>query len=153
MSAPRHAPEPPVDKAALLEGTSPPAPRRPPEPLAKTLLALAAALALPGAGHFVLGRRVRAGLFLVLVLVSLSVGLYLEGKLFAPVPGQPLSYLGTFGAMGMGLLYFILRFVTGYEGTVEGAGYEYGTAFLITAGLMNLLLLLDVWDLAAGGKE
>jgi hypothetical protein len=122
-------------------------------PLGRTLAALAAALVLPGAGHLVLGRRGRALLFFVLVAVSLVCGVLLHGKLFEPVEGQPLTYLGTFGAMGMGLAYFVLRFALGYEGVVEAAGYEYGTAFLVTAGLMNLLLVLDVWDIARGGKE
>jgi len=69
------------------------------------------------------------------------------------VPGQPLSVLGTIGAMGMGIPYFVLRYGFGYEGDVVGAGFEYGTAFLLTAGLMNLLLVLDVWDISRGKKE
>lgn len=150
-SRPPRASDP--DGPPVTDGSAPaPAPRSA-EPLSRTLAALAAAAVLPGAGHLVLGRRRRAAIFLALVLVSLVCGLLLEGRLFVPVPGQMLSYLGTVGAMGTGLIYFVLRFAVGYEGVVEGAGYEYGTAFLITAGLMNLLLLLDVWDIAAGGKE
>jgi hypothetical protein len=55
--------------------------------------------------------------------------------------------------MGMGLAYFVLRFLVGYEGDLVAAGYEYGTAFLLTAGLMNWLLVLDCWDIAVGRKS
>ena len=55
--------------------------------------------------------------------------------------------------MGMGFLYFLLRFGLHYQGNIMAAGYEYGTAFLLTAGLMNLLLVLDAWDIVRGKKE
>ena len=55
--------------------------------------------------------------------------------------------------MGMGTPYFVLRYGLHYQGNVMGAGYEYGTAFLLTAGLMNLLLVLDAWDIVRGKKE
>jgi hypothetical protein len=44
----------------------------------------------------------------------------------------------------------MLRFVLGYEGDVRSVGFEYGSTFLITAGLMNLLLVFDSWDVARG---
>ncbi len=66
--------------------------------------------------------------------------------------GQPLSILATLGAMGMGAPYFLLRWGLGYSGSPEAAGFEYGAVFLLSAGLMNLLLVLDVWDIASGRK-
>ena len=51
------------------------------------------------------------------------------------------------------VVYLILLFGFGVEGTVEAAGYEYGSAFILTAGLLNLLLILDAWDIAQGTKE
>ena len=61
--------------------------------------------------------------------------------------------LATLGCLGSGLPVLVLRFGWGYEGVVEAAGYEYGGAFILSAGLMNLLLILDVWDIATGTKE
>jgi hypothetical protein len=55
--------------------------------------------------------------------------------------------------MGMGFPYFLLRYGLHYQGNMVGPGYEYGTAFLLTAGLMNLLLVLDCWDIVRGKKE
>ncbi|MEM7052369.1 MAG: DUF6677 family protein [Acidobacteriota bacterium] len=113
----------------------------------------AGALLFPGLGHLLLGRRVRALIFFVLVAVAMLVGIALEGKLYRPVAGQPLSLLGTIGSMGMGVGWLALEFVLGYEGDLVAAGFDYGTAFLLTAGLMNLLLVIDVWDIALGRKE
>ena len=53
----------------------------------------------------------------------------------------------------MGIPYFVLQFVLGYRGDIHASSYEYGSAFLLTAGLMNLLVILDVWDIAGGHKD
>lgn len=118
-----------------------------------TVMAPLLALLLPGLGHFYLGRRGRAVAFFGLVLFSVVVGCVLDGNLWTPVEGRPLTILATIGAMGMGTPYFVLRFLLGYAGEITSAGYEYGTAFLLSAGLMNLLLVLDAWDIATGKKE
>jgi hypothetical protein len=112
-----------------------------------------AAWLVPGAGHLLLRRVGRALLFFALVLAAAGIGYALEGKLYRPVPGQPLQMLGTVGSMGMGIVDFVLRWGLDYRGEVVAATYEYGTAFLLTAGLMNLLLVLDAWDIALGKKE
>jgi hypothetical protein len=106
------------------------------------------AWSVPSAGHFALGRRRRAAVFALVIAAALFTGVALDGNLYRPVEGQPLTRLATLGAMGMGAPYFVLRQGLGYEGDATSAGYEYGTAFLLSAGLMNLLLVLDVWDLA-----
>lgn len=108
---------------------------------------------LPGSGHWSLGRKARGVWFAAIVLICLVVGASLEGNLHHPVAGQPLSYLATAGALGSGAGYLALRYVLLHVGDPTAAGYEYGTAFLLTAGLMNLLLVLDAWDIARGRKE
>ena len=116
---------------------------------------LAAILAwlIPGAGHFYLGRRGRALAFLGVVAAALLIGCALDGRLWRVMPNQPLSVLATLGSMGMGIAYFVLRYATGYEGNILANGFEYGSAFVLTAGLMNLLLVLDAWDIAHGKKD
>lgn len=116
------------------------------------VVALAAWL-VPGLGHFLLGRRGRAVLFAVFVLSTMAIGSRLHGQLYVLIPEQPFSLLGTLASMGMGLPYFVLRWGMDYQGVVTDIGYDYGKAFLLTAGLMNCLLVLDVWDIACGRKE
>jgi hypothetical protein len=127
-------------------------------PLAPGVLAhagLAAGLAwlVPGLGHLYLRRFARGLVFFLVVMTALVVGYLLQGELYRPQHGKPLSTLATMGAMGVGVPYFILRFGLQYSGDLMGRGYEYGSAFLLTAGLMNWLLAFDAWDIGCGKKE
>jgi hypothetical protein len=127
---------------------------RPPAALASptaAYLAVVLAWLIPGAGHVFLGRRGRGLVFFVIVLASLALGCALQGELYRGI-GQPLATLATLACAGMGLPYFVLLGL-GYTGNVDAAGYEYGKAFILTAGLMNILLILDAWDIARGDKE
>jgi len=138
----------------VAEPGSPPAAAVPERPaIANPLLAAFLAWIVPGAGHVMLKRTARGALFFVVVLASLAIGCSLQGNLYVTIAGQPLSYLATLGCMGLGLPYFLLRYLLGYHGDIVAAGYEYGTAFILTAGLMNLLLVLDAWDIATGKKD
>ena len=130
-----------------------PAPTQGVRPQGNAVVAVLSAWLVPGLGHIYLKRRLRGLAFFVLVMVSIFIGCRLEGNLYKVVPGQPLSVLATLGSMGMGFPYFLLRYGIHYQGNIMGAGYEYGTAFLLTAGLMNLLLTLDAWDIVRGKKE
>jgi hypothetical protein len=147
-------------KEAQLEDTQPGTPaakaraaeRREGTTRSAWLSSLLAAL-FPGLGHLYLGRRMRAVLFAAVILSAIALGVILHGNLWTPIAGRPLTWLATFGTMGMGLPYFLLLFASGYAGDITAPGFEYGTAFLLGAGLMNLLLVLDAWDIATGRKE
>jgi hypothetical protein len=114
---------------------------------------LGLAWAFPGLGHLLLGRRLRAAVFAVVVFVAFVVGIALNGELATPHPGDPLSYLATFAALGNGALYFLARSLDLGQGVVTSAGFEFGNTFLLTAGMMNLLLILDTHDIAVGKKD
>jgi len=117
----------------------------------KTILAMVLALLLPGAGHGYLGKRGKAIAFFLIVMFMFVCGLALDGKLYVWERGKPLSLLASLGSMGIGLPYFIAR-VLGTFGDLGSITYEYGTAFSLTAGLMNLLLVLDCFDIAEKRK-
>ena len=138
----------------MAEPVSPSAPRTPAPALqGNPAVAVFSAWLVPGLGHVYLKRRLRGLVFCALVIASALIGCSLEGNLYQVDPKQPLTILATLGSMGMGFPYFLLRYGLNYEGNVMGGGYEYGTAFLLTAGLMNLLLVLDAWDIVRGKKE
>ena len=121
-------------------------------PVGNPYLACLLAWIVPGAGHLYLGIRWRALAFLALVTAALVIGCQLEGRLPWIFSGPPLAILATLGCLGSGAPALFLRLVLDYRGTVEAAGYEVGSAFILTAGLMNLLLILDAWDISTGRK-
>ena len=111
-----------------------------------------AALVLPGAGHFWFGRRQKALVFLIVLPLMFAVGLLLEGRIFPLELGEPLVALAAIADMGLGLPWLAARLAGAGEGTVTAVTYEYGNCFLIVAGLLNFLVILDAFDIAIGRK-
>ena len=113
---------------------------------------LAAAWLIPGAGHLWLGRRQKGLTFLMTLIAMFAFGLWLEGRLFPFDFRQPLVALSAFGDIGIGLPYFIAKAINAGGGRVVAITYEYGNAFIIVAGLLNMLVVLDAFDIAQGRK-
>lgn len=145
MSEPDSPAQPPVAEPLKAAPAAPAVPN--------ALFVTLAAWLIPGGGHFMLGRRGRAVAFLLIVLAALGIGLMLDGNLYRIVANRPLTVLATIACMGLGIPYFVLRFGLDYQGEIIAPGFEYGTAFILTAGLMNLLLILDALDIATGRKS
>ena len=138
----------------------------PGRPVSKPLLFVA--WLVPGLGHWLLGKRLRAGVFAAVIVAAFVTGVVLDGELAVPQQNSPLSWFFTFGCLGNGILYLLrLLWVNGLDGLFSSsfpyglqgggdpvsAGFFYGKTFLYTAGLMNLLVVLDVHDLARGSKD
>ncbi|HEY1434159.1 MAG TPA: DUF6677 family protein [Thermoanaerobaculia bacterium] len=118
------------------------------------VVAMVLAWLVPGLGHYYLGRRRTAIAFLALVAATFLAGLSFQGRLYTIEDGQPLTILATFAVYGAGVLNLAARaLVENPVGTILAPTYEYGCAYLLTAGLMNLLLVLDAHDLATGKKR
>ena len=115
--------------------------------------ALLLAWLVPGSGHLYLGRRREGLAFALIVLTCLAIGWSLDGNLYRIQPDRPLTILATLASLGVGAPYLGLRYIVGYTGDLLAPGFEYGSAFILTAGLMNLLLVLDCWDLVTGEKS
>ena len=126
-------------------------PRAASEPGAIALVCLAA-WAVPGAGHLWLGRAQKAAVFFVALMVMFVTGLLLEGRLFPFDLSEPLVALAAFADAGMGLPWIAARLAGAGGGVVTAPSYEYGNCFLIVAGLLNLLVVLDAYDVAVGRK-
>lgn len=143
--------------------------------LPRTLLAIVAAWVLPGLGHVLLGRVRRGLLFAAILLGCFGLGLAHDGRLALRDERQPfLSTLQVIANVGIGpadgfaRLYvygaLVYALPKGIQGDVENEHSRvfrertrsalaiYGTAYLWTAGLMNLLLLFDVWDIGMARK-
>ena len=124
------------------------------EPKRNPVVAMILAWLVPGLGHFYLGRRRTAIAFAVIILLTFLAGLSFQGRLYTIEDGQPLTILATFAVYGAGLLNLAARaLLENPGGTILAPTFEYGCAYLLTAGLMNLLLVLDAHDIAAGKKR
>ncbi|MFN7914674.1 MAG: DUF6677 family protein [Vicinamibacterales bacterium] len=111
-----------------------------------------AAWAVPGAGHLWLGRRFKGVSFLIALPLMFAVGLSIHGQLFSFTLSDLLVGLAALAHLGIGVPYFIASALGYGAGDVRAIGYEYGNAFLIVAGLLNLLVVVDVYDIALGRK-
>jgi hypothetical protein len=121
------------------------------EPGALALVCLAA-WAVPGAAHVWLGRRQKAAVFFVALLTMFVSGLLLKGRLFPFELSEPLVALAAFANAGMGLSWIVAHLMNAGGGVVTAPSYEYGNCFLIVAGLLNFLVILDAYDVAVGRK-
>ncbi|HZT77029.1 MAG TPA: DUF6677 family protein [Vicinamibacterales bacterium] len=111
-----------------------------------------ASWAIPGAGHLWQGRRQKGLIFLIALPLMFAIGLALRGRLFPFDLSEPLVGLAAFANLGMGIPYFIAGALGFGVGDVRAVTYEYGNAFLIVAGLLNLLVVIDAYDVALGRK-
>ena len=121
------------------------------------LLAVAA-WAIPGLGHLLQGKWLRAILLGGAVWVMFIVGLVIGGHLFRIGPNDQglsaaLQLLPMSANFGAGLLYIACWLTnTGFAEQAQRVTYEYGNTFLLCAGLLNYLAMLDAFDIAAGRK-
>ena len=116
-------------------------------------LALFAGWLVPGAGHLLLGKWVRALLLAVSIIGMFAIGIALQGKIYTPNTGEPLDMLGFAGDLGAGLLYGLARLLGWGQAPVLIAIADYGTKFIVVAGLLNIVAAVDAHSLASGRKR
>ena len=126
-------------------------------PIVQWLPVVALAWAIPGGGHLLLKRRSRGLVLFGAVLIAFIAGLMMRGALFEPQTGDlftTLIYCGGFaGNLASGVLY-LLTVMMGYnQPDLAGHVHDYGTKFLVGAGLMNVLAMVDAYEIAAGKKD
>ena len=107
---------------------------------------------VPGAGHLLLGRLQKGVVFLASITVMFGIGLALNGRLFPFDFSEPLVGLAALANLATGAPYFIASALGLGAGVVTSVAYEYGNAFLIVSGLLNMLVALDAFDVRLGRK-
>ena len=136
---------------ASSQGASVPAPVRSP-----ILIAVVAWL-VPGGGHFLLSRRGRGAIICGAVLLTFALGLLMRGPMFQPRTGDLLTTLiqfgGFIGDLASGLLYLLSVWLGYSQPDVAGHVHDYGSKLLVAAGLLNILAIVDAWEIATGKKD
>jgi hypothetical protein len=116
------------------------------------MLVLIAGWLIPGAGHFMLRKWIRGSLLLVSIVAMFSLGLALKGKIYSPNTGDLLDILNFAGDLGSGMLYVLARMFDMGQAAVQVATADYGTKFMVVAGLLNVIAAVDAHSLATGRK-
>ncbi len=85
------------------------------------------------------------------------LGLMMRGALFEPQTGDLLTtviYVGGFiGDLAAGVFYLLTVWLGYAQPDVAGHVHDYGTKFLVAAGLLNILAMVDAYEIAAGKKD
>ncbi len=127
-------------------------------PLRSPILIVLAAWIVPGCGHFLLGRRGRAAVIFATILLCFLVGVAMNGPFFAPaangdILSRLIQYGGFLGDLSSGIFYLLASFA-GY-GPPDQPGHvpDYGSKFLVGAGLLNILAMVDAYEIATRQKD
>jgi hypothetical protein len=117
--------------------------------------AIAVAIAgwlVPGLGHVLLRMWGRALACFLSVGTLVFVGAGMRGNLFSWEGADPFSRLGFVADVGAGVFYWVARSMEGGVSDVSHSYGDYGTRFLATAGVLNLLVALHAYEAARGRK-
>jgi hypothetical protein len=118
----------------------------------KAVAAMLLGWAVPGLGHAIQRKYARAAVFFVSILAMTALGLAMGGRVYPFQTENPLTILAFFADLGNGLFYGLTRLLGWGPGELERATFEFGTAYIAGAGLLNFLVALDAHDIAAGKK-
>src|SRR5450755_1162059 len=124
-----------------------------PEPVSvMSVLAPAVGWLIPGAGHMMQKRWIRGGLLFVSIVALFLLGLGMQGRIYKANGGDILDILGFIGNMGAGGLYIVIRAMDLGQGAIAHATADYGTKYIIVAGLLNFISVADAYHIAIGKK-
>jgi len=107
---------------------------------------------VPGAGHLLQRRWIRGILLFLSITMMFVMGLGMQGKLYAPNTGEVLDMLGFLGDLGNGALYLISAFAGLGQNMIQVVTADYGTKFIVVAGLLNFISAVDAHSIRMGRK-
>lgn len=124
-----------------------------PQPVtAISVVAPAIGWLIPGAGHLIQKRWIRGLLLMVSIVTMFLLGLAMQGRVYRPNGGDILDILGFIGDVGGGGLYILTRAMDWGQGAIAHATADYGTKYIIVAGLLNFISAADAYHIAVGKK-
>lgn len=108
---------------------------------------------IPGAGHMIQKRWIRGLLLFVSITTLFVLGLAMQGRIYKANGGDILDILGFVGDIGAGGLYIVTLAMDWGQGAIAIATADYGTKFMIVAGLLNFIAVADAYHIAIGKKQ
>jgi len=120
---------------------------------AMAVLAPAIGWLIPGAGHMIQKRWIRGILLFVSIVALFLLGLAMQGRIYKANGGDILDILGFVGDVGAGGLYLLSLAMDWGQGAIAFATADYGTKFMIVAGLLNFIAIADAYHIAIGKKQ
>jgi hypothetical protein len=118
-----------------------------------SVLAPAVGWLVPGAGHMIQKRWIRGLLLFVSIVTLFLLGLAMQGRIYNANGGDILDILGFIGDVGAGGLYILTLANDWGQGAIAYATADYGTKFMIVAGLLNFIAIADAYHIAIGKKQ
>jgi hypothetical protein len=118
-----------------------------------TMITPLAAWLVPGLGHIIQKRYIRGVLLMAAIFTMFFAGLGMQGKVYSFNTGDLLDILGFVGDIGVGALYFIAKIMDWGVGNIHRAVADYGTKYIVVAGLLNIVAIVDAYHIAIGKKE
>jgi hypothetical protein len=118
-----------------------------------SVIAPAVGWLIPGAGHMIQKRWIRGGLLFVSIVALFLLGLAMQGRIYKANGGDILDILGFVGDLGAGALYIVTMAMDWGQGAIAYATADYGTKFIIAAGLLNFIAVADAYHIAIGKKQ
>lgn len=120
---------------------------------AMAVLAPAVGWLIPGGGHMLQKRWIRGGLLFISIVALFLLGLAMQGRIYKANGGDILDILGFVGDVGAGALYLLALANDWGQGAIAFATADYGTKFMIVAGLLNFIAIADAYHIAIGKKK
>jgi hypothetical protein len=124
-----------------------------PQTNSMTMIAPIAAWLVPGLGHLIQRRYIRGLLLMAAIFTMFFVGLGMQGKIYAFNTGDLLDILGFVGDLGTGILYIAARAMDWGIGNIHRAVADYGTKYIVVAGLLNVIAIVDAYHISIGKKQ
>jgi hypothetical protein len=118
-----------------------------------SVLAPAIGWLIPGAGHMIQKRWIRGALLFISIVTLFLLGLAMQGRIYKANGGDILDMLGFVGDVGSGALYIVTLAMDWGQGAIAFATADYGTKFMIVAGLLNFISVADAYHIAIGKKQ
>ncbi len=122
------------------------------KPTAISVVAPAIGWLIPGAGHLIQKRWIRGVLLMASIVIMFVLGILMQGHIYKPNSGDILDILGFLGDVGAGGLYIVSRAMDIGPGAIAHATADYGTKYMIVAGLLNFISVADAYHIAIGKK-